>query len=60
MTEPTASNSEIVNFAQHFEALTGFTPMRWQERLYIEHFTNGKLPSAVSVPTGLGKTAFPR
>lgn len=31
--------------------------MRWQKRLYDEHFANGALPSAVSVPTGLGKTA---
>ena len=31
--------------------------MRWQQRLYDEHFANGKLPSAVSMPTGLGKTA---
>src|ERR1700679_3462958 len=44
-------------FAEQFEALTGFEPMRWQQRLYDEHFAKGVLPSAVSVPTGLGKTA---
>lgn len=44
-------------FAEQFEMLTGFEPMRWQQRLYDEHFTNGALPSAVSVPTGLSKTA---
>ena len=44
-------------FSTHFLALTGFKPMRWQRRLYDEHFANGRLPSAVSVPTGLGKTA---
>lgn len=31
--------------------------MRWQQRLHDEHFAMGALPSAVSVPTGLGKTA---
>lgn len=31
--------------------------MRWQQRLYDEYFVKGALPSAVSVPTGLGKTA---
>ncbi len=44
-------------FSEKFEALTGFKPMRWQQRLYDEHFTKGTLPLAVSVPTGLGKTA---
>lgn len=31
--------------------------MRWQQRLYHEHFAKAELPSAVSVPTGMGKTA---
>ena len=44
-------------FSEQFEALTGFKPMRWQQRLYDEHFAMGTLPSAVSVPTGLGETA---
>lgn len=44
-------------FAEQFETLTGFKPMRWQQRLYDEHFVKGTLPSAVNVPTGLGKTA---
>jgi len=44
-------------FAEQFQALTGFKPMRWQERLYDEQFAQGVLPSAVSVPTGMGKTA---
>ncbi len=35
----------------------GFAPMAWQARLYDEHFAAGALPSAVDVPTGLGKTA---
>ena len=44
-------------FSAQFEVLTGFTPMRWQQRLYDDHFAKGALPSAVSVPTGMGKTA---
>ncbi len=31
--------------------------MRWQSRLYNEYFTSGKLPTAIGIPTGLGKTA---
>lgn len=31
--------------------------MRWHQRLYDEFFVKGALPSAVSMPTGLGKTA---
>ena len=45
-------------FRKHFEALTGFIPMRWQERLYKDHFATGDLPSTISIPTGLGKTAI--
>lgn len=46
------------DFCDSFKTLTGHAPMRWQQRLYAEHFAAGNaLPSAVSVPTGLGKTA---
>lgn len=48
---------EATVFSRQFEALTGFEPMRWQERLYHEHFIKSTLPSVVSIPTGLGKTA---
>lgn len=44
-------------FQYGFKALTGHASMRWQARLFSEHFAKGKLPSAVSVSTGLGKTA---
>lgn len=47
----------VIVFAEQFEKLTSFEPMRWQQRLYDEHFAKGTLPSAASVPTGLGKTA---
>ena len=46
-----------MNFASMFQTLAGHAPMRWQQRLYGEHFAKGELPSAISVPTGLGKTA---
>ncbi|MFT4045597.1 MAG: type I-U CRISPR-associated helicase/endonuclease Cas3 [Solimonas sp.] len=44
-------------FEDEFKVLTGYSPMRWQKRLFQGHFVKGLLPSAVSVPTGLGKTA---
>jgi len=44
-------------FKSVFRRLTGFSPMSWQSRLYSEHFARGELPSAVDIPTGLGKTA---
>lgn len=46
----------IDRFRDQFAALTGFSPMRWQERLF-RRFLDGDLPSAVDLPTGLGKTA---
>lgn len=44
-------------FERSFRALTGYDAMRWQSRLFIEHFQEGNLPDSVSIPTGLGKTA---
>ncbi|KZC17617.1 hypothetical protein RHOFW510R12_02315 [Rhodanobacter sp. FW510-R12] len=57
MNDMPATKRDATVFAQQFETLTGFKPMRWQQRLYDEHFVKGSLPSAVSLPTGLGKTA---
>ena len=45
------------NFDALFRRLTGFAPLSWQSRLYSEHFQKNDLPSAIDVPTGLGKTA---
>ncbi len=48
--------------AATFAALTaednhvGYTPFRWQKRL-LRCLIDGKLPKAVDIPTGLGKTA---
>lgn len=44
-------------FAAEFEKLTGFAPLPWQWRLFREYFDQGQVPSAVDMPTGLGKTA---
>lgn len=44
-------------FDTWFTTLTGHAPMPWQSRLFTEHFTDGLLPAAISIPTGLGKTA---
>jgi len=40
-----------------FHALTGHPPFSWQKRLYDDFFAHGRTPSAVDVPTGLGKTS---
>lgn len=32
--------------------------MNWQSRLYAEYFAQGRLPDAVDIPTGLGKTSI--
>lgn len=45
------------DFDTAFEALTGHPPFPWQRRLFGEWLSCGKLPSAVDIPTGLGKTA---
>ena len=45
------------NFDAAFEVLTGHPPFPWQRRLFGEWLSCGKLPSAVDIPTGLGKTA---
>lgn len=44
------------SFEEDFEALTEFPPFRWQQRLYNQ-FLEGNLPSALDLPTGLGKTS---
>ncbi|MCL4207872.1 MAG: type I-U CRISPR-associated helicase/endonuclease Cas3 [Pirellulaceae bacterium] len=43
-------------FRTVFKQLTGNLPLRWQERLFREHFAKGELPQVIDLPTGLGKT----
>jgi CRISPR-associated endonuclease/helicase Cas3 len=44
------------DFARFYEALTGYSPLRWQQRLF-GHFARGTIPPVVNLPTGLGKTS---
>ena len=39
----------------HFLAVTGAAPYRWQRHLYME-LVAGRVPVALEIPTGLGKT----
>jgi len=39
-----------------FRSLTGFSPMKWQRRLF-ERLVANDMPSACDIPTGLGKTS---
>ncbi|MBX6330830.1 MAG: type I-U CRISPR-associated helicase/endonuclease Cas3 [Gemmatimonadaceae bacterium] len=43
-------------FETAFESLTGYTPMRWQHRLF-ERFVANDVPEVCDLPTGLGKTS---
>lgn len=45
------------DFDNVFQVLTEHRPFRWQRRLFDEWLSQGKLPSAIDIPTGLGKTA---
>ena len=51
--------NEPLRFREAFKALTDVFPFPWQEELYLKHFSQGTeaLPSACTLPTGLGKTA---
>src|SRR5690625_2144206 len=44
------------DFNEQFEALTSHSPLAWQARLF-ERCLSGELPSALDLPTGLGKTS---
>ncbi|WP_051822832.1 type I-G CRISPR-associated helicase/endonuclease Cas3g [Desulfonatronum thiodismutans] len=46
-----------MDFAAGFSRLTGFSPLKWQTRLFTDCFSRGIVPAAVDLPTGLGKTS---
>jgi CRISPR-associated endonuclease/helicase Cas3 len=46
-----------MSFQCAFEDLTGYPPLSWQVRLFETHFKKGEIPSAIDLPTGLGKTS---
>ena len=52
-----ASSDPQDDFAFRFRALTTHDPMPWQARLYRDWFRQGRIPAALDLPTGLGKTA---
>ncbi len=52
---PTSSELRI-EFKPAFNALTGHTPLPWQERLFGK-MLSGKIPRVCDLPTGLGKTS---
>src|SRR5690348_5034756 len=45
------------SFGADFNALTGHHPLKWQERLFQDHFFPAELPDCIDLPTGLGKTS---
>jgi CRISPR-associated endonuclease/helicase Cas3 len=49
-------NADPQSFPDSFYSLTGYPPMRWQDRLFRQ-LINGKFPDALDLPTGLGKTS---
>jgi CRISPR-associated endonuclease/helicase Cas3 len=46
----------LARFRKEFEPLYGGQPFPWQERLFLQ-FCAGEIPSALDLPTGLGKTS---
>jgi CRISPR-associated endonuclease/helicase Cas3 len=49
-------NGQHTWFGSAFRALTGYSPLRWQERLF-SLLSSGQVPTSCHLPTGLGKTA---
>jgi CRISPR-associated endonuclease/helicase Cas3 len=50
------AQESLTFFRQAFQALQGHPEFPWQERLFAST-SNGSLPSALDLPTGLGKTS---
>jgi len=45
-------------FERHYQLLSGHDrPLSWQTRLYKDWFLEGRVPAAMDLPTGLGKTS---
>ena len=44
-------------FDRSFKSLTDHAPFAWQRRLYMDWFQHGRIPQALDLPTGLGKTS---
>ena len=52
-----ADSKPLSSFWDAYSRLTESVPLSWQERLFCDHFRNGDIPSALDIPTGLGKTS---
>jgi CRISPR-associated endonuclease/helicase Cas3 len=46
----------VETFEEGFLALTGYKPLAWQKRLFLDMFASN-VPEAIDIPTGLGKTS---
>jgi CRISPR-associated endonuclease/helicase Cas3 len=49
-------SADLESFPDSFAYLTGNSPMGWQRRLYAR-FAQREIPTALDLPTGLGKTS---
>lgn len=45
----------IMQLGQSFKELTGYAPFAWQTCLFEDHLLDGRFPSTLDLPTGLGK-----
>ncbi len=52
-----SSSGSQTDFASWFTQLTENPPFPWQENLYDQWFSQGRIPSSCNLPTGLGKTS---
>ena len=48
--------ADLGSFSDNFALLTCHSPIKWQYRLF-NRFIEGKIPTALDLPTGLGKTS---
>lgn len=44
-------------FDERFRSLSDCVPFPWQRSLFYDYFAKGDIPSALDIPTGLGKTS---
>lgn len=52
-------STNFPTFEQFFSSVYGYQPHKWQSRLAQEVIAQGHVHSAISAPTGLGKTSVP-
>ncbi len=59
MASPVSSPWQAGRFKEQFRELTGYDPLRWQQRLFdlLRHQPQENWPTHLDLPTGLGKTS---